>query len=237
MPVFKTDPITGEFVKDAKGNFVYDEFPRDGYLVRRYRPRIEGLFARIERWTRQSDGEVYWRSISKDNITTFYGKTEESRIANPEDPSQIFSWLICQSYDDKGNAIVYKYKAENSDGIDLAQVHENNRTLQVALQIGILKVSFTEIVRPIVMADWNATTRRSFQIRHGCSKSSSTMRTVITRSNSRMRTEAYLLKPDRPTARILLAGSPRSFLFLSRWIRSPNIPALPARADVPSFSR
>jgi Salmonella virulence plasmid 65kDa B protein/Insecticide toxin TcdB middle/C-terminal region/Insecticide toxin TcdB middle/N-terminal region len=128
VPVFKTNSITGEFVKDAKGNFVYDEFPRDGYLVRRYRPRIEGPFARIERWTRQSDGDVYWRSISKDNITTFYGKTEESRVADPEDPSRIFSWLICQSYDDKGNAIVYKYKEENSDGIDLAQVHEKNRT-------------------------------------------------------------------------------------------------------------
>lgn len=128
VPVFKTDTITGEFAKDAKGDFVYDEFPRDGYLVRRYRPRIEGLFARIERWTRQNGGNVYWRSISKDNITTLYGKTDESRIANPEDPSQIFSWLICQSYDDKGNAIVYKYKAENSDSIDLSQVHEKNRT-------------------------------------------------------------------------------------------------------------
>ena len=128
VPAFRADPATGKFIKDAKGNFVYDEFPRDGYLIRRYRPRIEGLFARIERWTRQSDGDAYWRSISKDNITTFYGKTEESRIANPEDSSQIFSWLICQSYDDKGNAIVYKYKAENSEGIDHAQVHENNRT-------------------------------------------------------------------------------------------------------------
>jgi RHS repeat-associated protein len=128
VPIFKTDPATGEFIQDATGRFVYDEFPRDGYLVRRYRPRIEGLFARIERWTRQSDGDVYWRSISRDNITTFYGKTEESRIANPDDASQTFSWLICQSYDDKGNAIVYKYKQENSDGIDIAQVHEKNRT-------------------------------------------------------------------------------------------------------------
>ena len=51
---------------------------RDGYLVRRYRPRIEGLFARIERWTSQSDGDVHWRSISKDNITTWYGKTAEA---------------------------------------------------------------------------------------------------------------------------------------------------------------
>ena len=128
VPAFKTNPATSEFVKDARGKFIYNEFPRDGYIVRRYRPRIEGLFARIERWTRQSDGDVYWRSISKDNITTFYGKTEESRIANPENASQIFDWLICQSYDDKGNAIVYKYKGENSDGIDVTQVHEKNRT-------------------------------------------------------------------------------------------------------------
>ena len=86
MPVFKTNPTTGEFVKDAKGNFVYDESPRDGYLVRRYRPRIEGLFARIERWTNQADAaDTYWQSISKDNITVGYGKTSESRIADPED--------------------------------------------------------------------------------------------------------------------------------------------------------
>ena len=134
VPLFKTDPTTGEFVKDAKGNFVYDEFPRDEYFVRRYRPRIEGLFARIERWTRQSDGDVHWRSISKDNITTFYGKTEESRIANPDDASQIFSWLICQSYDDKGNAIIYEYQPEDSQrifedqqGQPVALAHERNR--------------------------------------------------------------------------------------------------------------
>jgi hypothetical protein len=45
----------------------------EAYIVHRYRPRIEGLFARIERWTRKRDGDTHWRSISKDNITTFYG--------------------------------------------------------------------------------------------------------------------------------------------------------------------
>ena len=127
VPAFKTDPITGEFVKDAKGNFVYDESPRDGYVVRRYRPRIEGLFARIERWTRLSDGDVYWRSISKDNITTFYGKTEESRIGNAQETSHIFTWLICQSCDDKGNAVIYEYAAENDDNVDRTQANERNR--------------------------------------------------------------------------------------------------------------
>lgn len=101
------------------------------YRIQRYRPRIEGLFARIERWTNQDDpADTFWRSISKDNITTWYGKTEESRIFDPVDKSHIFSWLICESYDDKGNALLYEYKAEDSQGVDLAYAHERNRTDQ-----------------------------------------------------------------------------------------------------------
>ena len=99
------------------------------YDIQRYRPRIEGLFARIERWTNQTDPrDSFWRSISRDNITTWYGKTAESRIADPADPTRIFSWLICESHDDKGNVIVYRYKEENSDNVQRAQAHEHNRT-------------------------------------------------------------------------------------------------------------
>jgi RHS repeat-associated protein len=98
------------------------------YRIQRYRPRIEGLFARIERWTNQNEpADSFWRSISKDNLTTWYGKSSESRIYNPADPSRIFSWLICESHDDKGNVLVYRYKAENSANIDLSQAHEGNR--------------------------------------------------------------------------------------------------------------
>lgn len=105
--------------------------PPNGYRVTCYRPRIEGLFARIERWTNLSDSsDTFWRSISRDNVTTFYGKTIDSRIADPTDPSRIFSWLICQSYDDKGNAVIYEYEAENSHGIVQSQVHEKNRTAE-----------------------------------------------------------------------------------------------------------
>ncbi len=81
----------------------------------------------IERWTNVTTGEIHWRSITKDNITTWYGKTEESRIADPADPTRIFSWLICQSYDDKGNAIVYKYVAEDDRDVDYTQANERNR--------------------------------------------------------------------------------------------------------------
>ena len=154
VPMFKTNPATGEFVEDANGNCVYDESARDGYHVRRYRPRIEGLFARIERWTRQSDGDVYWRSISKDNVTTFYGKSEESRVAHPEDASHIFSWLICQSYDDKGNAIVYEYAEENDDNVDRALVSERNRVRTANRYLKRIKYGNRTPNRD---ARWNAT--------------------------------------------------------------------------------
>jgi RHS repeat-associated protein len=108
------------------------------YRIDRYRPRIEGLFARIERWTNTTDAtDVFWRSISKDNITTWYGRSADSRIADPADPSRIFSWLICQSHDDKGNVIAYGYKAEDSDrvfedssGKSLTKAHELSRANQ-----------------------------------------------------------------------------------------------------------
>jgi RHS repeat-associated protein len=99
------------------------------YRVRRYRPRTEGLFARIERWSNKADPtDVFWRSISKDNIVTWYGTSSESRIADPADPSRIFSWLICQNHDDKGNLASYRYAIENSDGVAGVRAHERNRT-------------------------------------------------------------------------------------------------------------
>lgn len=98
------------------------------YIIHRYRPRIEGLFARIERWTNVTDsGDVHWRSISRENILTLYGKDENSRIADPEDTGRIFSWLICETRDDQGNAVIYEYKAEDGTGVDLTQTHEHNR--------------------------------------------------------------------------------------------------------------
>ena len=147
VPVLKTDGTV-------------DETLRDGYRIRKYRPRIEGLFARIECWTAVDSGETHWRSISKDNITTLYGKTAESRIADPNEPTHIFSWLICESYDDKGNAILYEYKAENSQGVDIGQAHERNRIPEIRSSNRYLKrIKYgnrvSRLVQPdLTAADW-----------------------------------------------------------------------------------
>ncbi|MBS9405430.1 VCBS repeat-containing protein [Halomonas sp. TRM85114] len=142
VPVYRQDPdgtwiadhpgfqrdAEGGWVRDPSGRLVVHEDELDGYQVRRYRPRIEGLFARIERWTElDAPGAVHWRSISKDNILTLYGFDANSRIADPLDASHIFRWLICETRDDKGNAVLYRYKAEDGLGVDIDNAHERNR--------------------------------------------------------------------------------------------------------------
>lgn len=99
-----------------------------GYRVDRYRPRVESLFARIERWTRITDGDVHWRSVTRDNHTTWYGADGNSRVFDPADPGRIFSWLICRSQDDRGNAVIYRYAEEDGTGVDLTQAHERHRS-------------------------------------------------------------------------------------------------------------
>ncbi|MYY08029.1 sugar-binding protein [Streptomyces sp. SID4919] len=99
------------------------------YDITRYRPRTEGLYARVERWTARHTGETHWRTISPTDVTTVYGRDARSRIADPADPvRRVFSWLICESYDDKGNTTVYGYRAEDGTGADLAAAHERHRT-------------------------------------------------------------------------------------------------------------
>jgi RHS repeat-associated protein len=130
------EDLVPELHRDDRGDLRIVEFERDGYRVRRYRPRIEGLFARIERWTCSVSGISHWRSISRDNVLTVYGFDVESRIADPDDPTHVFDWLVCRSYDDRGNAIHYGYVAEDDRGVDTGRPsecsrrHEANRYLK-----------------------------------------------------------------------------------------------------------
>jgi RHS repeat-associated protein len=111
----------------ADGSRFEDVASAPGYAIHRYRPRIEGLFARMERWTDLVTGAIHWRSITRDNITSLYGRTSESQIADGQDSNRVFSWMICESRDDKGNAVIYEYAPENDAHVDATLVSERNR--------------------------------------------------------------------------------------------------------------
>lgn len=128
VPEFSKNP-DGSFRKDAKGIYLIKEIssPDDQYLIRYYKPRIEGLFARIERWQHKTSYIIKWRVITKDNVTTLFGWTENSIIVHPEDTKTIYEWLPEFVFDDKGNCTHYLYKKEDSKGLDDNFLYQNNR--------------------------------------------------------------------------------------------------------------
>src|SRR5450432_762294 len=101
------------------------------YSVKRYRPRIESAFSKIEKITHDIHG-VYWKITTRENIVTILGRDTLYRIADPADDTKIFKWFPEFSYDNKGNYISYVYKEDRNekkaeqDAIPSAP-HENNR--------------------------------------------------------------------------------------------------------------
>ncbi len=107
------------------------EIDPPGYSVERYRPRTEGLFARIEKWTQTavgSDiGDVHWRITTKDNTTNIYGKSKSARIADPVKANRVYEWLIEETFDNKGNHLLYEYIQENP-ALQINEIYEQNKT-------------------------------------------------------------------------------------------------------------
>ncbi|MGW6893714.1 SpvB/TcaC N-terminal domain-containing protein [Streptomyces chartreusis] len=98
------------------------------FTVRRYRPRTESGFALIEYWTELAHPEhTCWRTISQDNVTSWFGRDTAGRVADPADPGRVARWLLTETYDDRGNVIVYEYVADDTRDIDVTASAERTR--------------------------------------------------------------------------------------------------------------
>ncbi len=126
VPEYKKES-DGSFSRDAEGDFIINEKDSADFTIRFYKPRIEGLFARIEKWLHKTSGEIKWRVITRDNITTLFGWTSNARIADPQNETRIFEWLPEFVFDDKGNCSHYLYKKEDATGFDGSFLHNRNR--------------------------------------------------------------------------------------------------------------
>jgi RHS repeat-associated protein len=120
----------GSFNVDTDGNYIINETDSANglFTIRFYKPRIEGLFARIERWSGKTSPEIKWRVITKENVTTLFGWSAGSRIADPQDANKIFEWLPEFVFDDKGNCTHYIYNKEDDKGFNSSLLHNRNRT-------------------------------------------------------------------------------------------------------------
>ena len=90
----------------------------------RYRPRTEGLFARIVHY-RGQQGTNYWEVASKDGLLSRYGSRppadprgwrDPAVCADPDNARRIFAWKLTETRDPLGNVIVYEYAADEGEG-------------------------------------------------------------------------------------------------------------------------
>jgi len=128
VPEFKKKP-DGSLQLDLNGEYVINERDSiDGlFIIRNYLPRIEGAFSRIERWTERTTGRIKWRVLTKENVTTLFGWTNNSILSDPEEPARIYEWFPEFIFDDKGNCTHYVYKKEDEVGLDTSLLHNCNR--------------------------------------------------------------------------------------------------------------
>lgn len=97
------------------------------YEIHAYRPRVESAFIEIERWTDGATGISHFRTIDADNVVRRFGYTDQARIADPADPARVFSWLVEDSRDDKGNILAYEYVPEDAVGVADSPTPERTR--------------------------------------------------------------------------------------------------------------
>jgi RHS repeat-associated protein len=112
-----TDPAERDtFMLSGADDLVVVAEPEPG--VTRFRPRTEGMFARIERV--QSNDADFWRVWSKDGLVSCYaGPTAEAHrdasLRDPSAPEKVFGWRLSETVDPFGNRVEYRYRRDVGD--------------------------------------------------------------------------------------------------------------------------
>ena len=114
-------------LKEENGQWINITRTEGNYKIKQYRPRIEGIFAKIQKLTDTTTGIAHWQVTTRDNITSVYGKSASARISHPGDDAKVFEWLLEYTFDEKGNITLYEYKQENQENINPALSSEKNR--------------------------------------------------------------------------------------------------------------
>lgn len=137
FPLYQDDQESDVFIISGIGELapLYENGQRkivqEGtYNIYPYQGVQEGHFSRIERWQHSTNLQSFWKVKKADNSTLIFGQNPQAQIHHPTHQHQVFEWLLSVAYNDKGQAIVYQYKAENAQNINQQLPYELGRNQQ-----------------------------------------------------------------------------------------------------------
>lgn len=160
LPTYTDEDI---FVLSGAEDLVPVKTEKTGALVvTTYQPRTEGAFSRIQRF--KLGAKVWWQTITRDNLKRWYGAYPDANgqvidlnqtliISDPERPQNIFSWLLAEERDDRGNRTRYSYLADDDINIDLQKSAEQNRASNQA-QRYISRIEYGLMPQASIAGDW-----------------------------------------------------------------------------------
>jgi hypothetical protein len=90
----------------------YNGINLGNHRVVRYHPRVEGSFDLIEHWSTTTNTAGFWLIHAADGTLHIYGKAQNARRADPNDPTHVGVWMIDESLNTRGEHVVYEYQAE-----------------------------------------------------------------------------------------------------------------------------
>ena len=113
VPIYDDDADV--FLLSGAEQLVPVSSPSQGAV--RYRPRTEGLFARVAHL--KSGQTDYWEVRSRNGLISLYGDArplgaDSPVVHHPDQSGRIFSWHLTQTRDPFGNRIEYLYEREPS---------------------------------------------------------------------------------------------------------------------------
>jgi RHS repeat-associated protein len=142
-PAFERDT----FVLSGAEDLVEIEEGTDGTFA--YRPRTEGLFAKITRLFSSVVGSEtdHWDVRTKDGLISIYGTPNQSAaeggpdsravVADPENRRKVFAWRLTETRDPFGNRIAYDYVRDRGE--------DPGRTWD---QIYLRRIRYVDLVGP-----------------------------------------------------------------------------------------
>lgn len=187
-------------------------------ITTQYRPRTEGLFARI--LFHRDATNNYWEVRSKDGLVSFYGTrnsfgTDPATISDPSNPANVFAWKLTSTEDPFGNRIEYEYERDSGeegphhwDQLYLTRIRYVDYVDDQTRQRFLVNAGFKYEVRP---NDQNSEYRAGFEIRTR-KRCTSIVVSTDAEIKQKVRTHEFIYLDQQPQATSLLPRNAVSLL-------------------------